>query len=207
MRITYATTPAHEAELRAHVEDYDAYPPVRSLLIDYEPVARHPDRLALAAYLAFGRFASGRLEVPGWVSPALAAAIRTDSWGLVEDVGPVEYHPKGLPEGVTAARLSTALPPRAGDEAVIAVLPSDRWNGCLRSQRSLLVGANSHMLAGDPAGVRAHLAVAVLVAEDMAVDSIAVSASQAGEDQLGALAALLQPARLGLEVVDGPVEG
>lgn len=102
---------------------------------------------------------------------------------------------------MTAVRLVTGPPAPPHDEAVIAVLPSDRWNGCLRSRRSLLLGSNAHLLAGGCAGVRAHLAVAVLVAEDMAVDSIAVPAAQLSRREAMALSALLQPVTLGLEVL------
>lgn len=197
MKVTIGPTPAHDLALTAHPGEYDAAPPVASLLLDHQPQALHPDRVALAAHLAFGRSTSGVLELPTPCSPAMAAAIRRDSDGVVDAVQPVELYPKGLPAGSVTAHLTDTLdgfsdPRRAG----IAVLPSHAFNGALRTLTSVAVASNAFLLARDEHDARPALAVAVLLAEDAAVDALVLDVPE--DEETARLAALLGAARLGL---------
>lgn len=197
MKIALDHTPTHQLALTAEVGEYDAAPTVPALTIDHVPRRLHPDRVALAAHLAFGRFTSGELQLPLPCSPAMARAIRRDSDGIVELVGPVELYPQGLPEGAVSARLTTSVDMDPHDPAAVTILPADRWNGALRTPSWTAVGSNAFLLARDEGDVRPILAAAVLLAEDCRVDSLRVRVADRGE--YARLATLLGEARLGLE--------
>lgn len=206
MKISLQTLPSHQFEIRATCEEYDSTPPVSSLLIDRTPRIRQNDRDAIAAYLAFGPWASAGLTLPGRIGPATAAAIRADSGSISLDAGPIEYYPKALPIGETAVTLTRTVTSAIGDRQELAIVPSDQWNGALATKDSLAVGANSFVFGADDS-LRSHLAVALLFAADLRTDALIIEGWTVGAEERSRLQALLGAVRLGVEFEDNSISG
>lgn len=186
--------------LVAERSEYDALPPVDTLQVDFTPVAVNPDRLAVAAYLAFGAYSSGEFVLPQKFSPATAEAMEQDSAPVQLRPYPVEYYPKALTVGQATASLSFELGALA-DGSALVVLPADRYNGMITSPNKLLVSSNAFLfdaLGSEEAGIRARLAVAVLFAEDLGIDTFTVDGSSIAPTERQALVRLLSACRLGL---------
>lgn len=167
--------------LHATPAEYDALPPVDTLFIDHLPTSINADRLAIAAFLAFGSFASGEFSVPNKISAAAAEAIERAAEPTRLRPYPVEYYPKALPEGAEDAALNFMFETWTTSPAV-CVLPSDRFNGSIASHKGLAVSSNAFLLdALSPVShsIRARLAVAVLFAEDFGIASFTVPAEVA----------------------------
>ena len=198
MRISMQTLPSLQFEVKATCEEYDASPPVESLLVDRTPRIRQHDREAVAAYLAFGPWAGAGLTMPGKISPATAAAIRADSGSINLDVSPLEYYPKALPIGEAAVSLTQAVDRSFGTRPEIAMVPSDNWNGALATKDSLVVGTNAFVLDGGRP-LRPYLAVATLFAADVRADSFDVTDWGVDLEEQSRLQALLAAVRIGVQ--------
>ena len=197
MKVSLQTLPSLQFEVQVTSEEYDSAPPVSSLLIDRTPRIRQNDRDAIAAYLAFGAWASAGLTMPGRISPATAAAIRADSGSINLDVGPIEYYPKALPIGESSVTLTRSASSSIVARPELTILRSDNWNGALATKDSLAVGANAFVFGADDS-MRAHLAVAVLLAADLRADSFVVSDHDVSKDEQARIRALLGTVRLGI---------
>lgn len=180
--------------LTAAPQEYDAVPPVPALIVDGAPRHLDPDRLALVAHLAFGRWTSGDLTLPEQgASPTVAEAIEDDALPVRVRAHPVQYAPRALARGTREVAVSASLPSGHGPAPRIAVVPSTVAEGTLRTGDTVVVSSNAFLLdatAGPVPSFRARLAVAVLFAEDqgaavLRVPGVAVEA--AGSARLGAL--------------------
>lgn len=198
MIIHAQTNNAAQFGLWATLSDYDGTPPAEALLLDHKPTHSNPDRVAVAAYLAFGRWCGGELTLPSKISPATASAIAFDAHPLHTLCQPIEYYPKALPIGQHRITLSLGLP--IDDERpTICDLPAHRWNGSLRSLSSVAVGSNSFLFRQSENDVRPILAVGLLFAEDVSAD-VLILETAVEPSELTRLRALLSAVRLGLEV-------
>ncbi len=126
-----------------------------TLLLDRQPRTLSPDRVALAAYLAFDRYCSGRFEAPQWVSPALAEAISVDAAPTWIHAVPVELYAKGLPVGVRRMHLRLEGVPGydvdADDPAdTLRVMRSDHSRGARMTFAGLEVSSNAWLHATTP---------------------------------------------------------
>jgi hypothetical protein len=198
MKIRSNPLPSMQYSLSVELHEYDAAPPVNQLLLDRRPRIRQNDRDAIAAYLAFGAWASAGFSLPAKISPATAEAIRADSrasGGLIAE--PIEYYPKALPIGSSSVALTRAIGPTFSERPELALLQADTWNGAVATTRSLALGSNAFVLDGD-ASVRAHLAVAVLFAADLDADSFVLDGWRVPEREEERLRSLLSAVRLGV---------
>lgn len=198
------------ARIGLHVElgEYDANPPVTSLLLDYAPLSMNPERLAIAAYLAFGRWASGDFLLPMKLGPATASAIERDLRHVDVRPGPIEYYPKPLEVGVREVGLLVGNEHTpAPSDSTITVLPSSSWHGGMRGLRSITVASNAYALdnaaSTTPESVRARLAVGVLFAGDLSADRVSIRWPHSLPDtEKSRISALLLSVRLGVRFVE-----
>lgn len=197
MKITLGPLPSMQFAITAVLEEYDSSPPVEALLIDREPRKRNNDREALAGYLAFGTFAGSGLQLHRKASPATADAIRFDSVDRALMAHPIEYYPKALPIGSSSIVMTATPSAGFADRAELALVRSDRWNGAIATHRSLAVASNAFVLAMTT-GVRAYLAVAVLLAEDLDADELVLEGWDVDAAEQSRLRALLGAVRLGV---------
>lgn len=200
MKITTETNTYSAFNLVATRNEYDALPPVDTLQIDFAPVNINPDRLAIASYLAFGAYCSGGFELNVKFSPAAAEAIEQDAKPVQLRPAPIEYYPKALAIGMGEAAVSFSLPGES-HKACIAVLPSDKYNGLITGHNQLIISSNAFFLdavAQNAYSIRARLAVAVLFAEDLGIDTLTVDGSTIDTTERQSLVRLLTACRLGL---------
>lgn len=198
MKFTRVTNNSGQFTLTVERDGYDAFPPVMEFTADHAPKFKNPEREAIASTLLFGPWVGGEFEYVQKIGPNTVAEIRRFCEPLNVSCQPMEYYPKHLPQGNERATLSNELGVQAS--RYIVDLPSDKYNGAIRTHHALAVATNSFMLKQHSADMRPSLAVAVLFAEDFNVDTLVVNA---GLDQaeLQRYQALLSAARLGLEVV------
>lgn len=177
--------------------EYDAHPPVDRLIIDHQPRAENPELVGMACYLAFGNWCGGELQLPVKIGPATADAMARDSAragvGLLP--APIEYYPKPLPLGVREIRVSRSLDRMPAD--TILDVRIDQWSGSMRSHTSVILPTNSFLFDSQSGGVRAHLAVAVLFANDIQADQLVVE-GVVSEAEMERLTALLSAVRIGV---------
>ena len=208
MKFNWGTQERARIGLHVELGEYDASPPVTSLLLDYAPLSMNPERLAIAAYLAFGSWASGDFLLPTKLGPATASAIERDLKHVDVRPGPIEYYPKPLEVGVReVSLLITKEPTLSCSDSTIAVLPSSSWNGGMRGLRSITVASNAFALdiaaSSTPESIRARLAVGVLFAGDLSADCISIQCSQPLPDsEKSRISALLLSVRLGARFVE-----
>lgn len=201
MILSWETHEHGAASLRAQVQEYDAFPPVDALLIDALPVERHPDREALAGYLAFGRWTSGDLVLPDGPSPLLAEAIEKDSLPVRVRPREVAYVPRRLPHGRRRVSVLDEIPPEPATEHVLVIAQSPLARGVFASGQQMIVPSNAFALGNSaPSRLRALLAVAVLFAADVDADVLRLSVEQVPPGEAARLAALLQCVNLELEL-------
>ena len=195
----------HEGDrhaLTATPEEYDAHPPLPALIVDGAPRRLDPDRLALAAYLAFGRWCAGDLTLPAQgASPAVAEAIEDDARPVRVRPNPVQYAPRALVRGEAEVAVSTSLPVEGAAGPRIAVVPSTVAEGRLRTGDATVVASNAFLFdaAVEPVqSFRAHLAVAVLFAEDHTAAGLRLPSEAVGDADMAPLRALLRSVNLSL---------
>lgn len=203
MKITWKGTLSGQVGFHAELQEYDADPPVESLLLDHAPVAMNPEREAIAAYLAFGHWSSGDLQLPHRLGPNTAAAIERDIRHVAVRPGPIEYYPKPLELGIREVHVGFDASYVRDDPATIAVLPGSGWTGALRTLRSIAISSNAFALdmaaSQDFAAIRARLAVAVLFAADISADTLVLTASDLPETERSRIRELLLAVRLGVD--------
>ena len=174
--------------LVASVEHYDAIPPFAKLLTDGSPRLLTADRMGVAAALAFGRYSSGSLVLPRPVGPGVAQAVEEYCAGSWTVVSPVVFEPAALPIGTTTFILGGgpdyAPSNRWGRprEMNLDIRRSDAYSGQLASVDELVIASNAwlHAAGEDPSDIAHYLgdlAVAVLFAESLQIDSISLPAS------------------------------
>lgn len=154
-------------------QEYDGSPGVNTFRMDYAPRSVHPDRLALAAYLLFRPWASGPLQLPSPVSPALAEAIAALHAVCSVQPGPVDLTPRTGPPGRRPLRLAwrtdhSSEPPPGG--MTVNLLRSDEASGALRTAQSVWLPSNAFMLAETEAReLDVALAIGCVLAGDLDV--------------------------------------
>lgn len=202
MKITWKGTLTGQVGFHAELQEYDAVPPVDSLLIDHAPASMNPEREAVAAYLAFGHWTSGDLQLPHRVGPNTAAAIEQDMQHIAIRPGPIEYYPKPLEIGSRKVHLGFDANSVKDAMPAIAVLQSTSWVGALRAMQSVAVASNAFTLdravSSTHECIRSRLAVGVLFAADLSADTLIVSGSNIPELEKARLANLLLSVRLGV---------
>lgn len=216
MRIEKRTGTTGLWGLEAVPEDYDGLPPLRTVWFDRQPRQLSPDRVALASYLLFSRWISGRFAAPQPHSPALAQAISNDARPLWIQTEPVELYAKAIPDGQTSLRvivegtLQDELQLRDTDrgERTLRLGRSDKSAGTRMSFGSLELSTNAWLFGyGKDANtqLRVIAACAVLFCEDMNAHSCIVPLAGATGDSEHRLRALLSAVGLGLTVVSASV--
>lgn len=199
MILTWETHEGGSTSLVARVQEYDATPPVSSLVIDALPSNRHPDREALAGYLAFGRWASGDLIMPDGPSPLVAEAIEHDSLPIRVRPREVVYVPRRLPQGRHRVSVLDAIPSGSSPGRLLAIVPSPLARGVFASGQQLVVPSNAFALGDGPTSRRRSLlAVAVLFAADIDTDVLSLPKDQLPQAEASRLGDLLQCVNLQL---------
>lgn len=202
MIVSWDTELQAEPALRAVAEEYDAFPTPDVLITGAMPTRRHPEREAVAAYLAFGGWTSGSFAGPSPMSPLTADSIERDAAPVRMRCRDVVYAPTGLPRGRRTLDLSFGLPPAGLDEPTLAVVPGTQGRGALQIGKNLIVSSNAFaidaVLAAGTRGIRARLAVGVLFAEDMDAAAFRVDEGLLGGQELTALRQLLRTVNLEL---------
>lgn len=203
MKITWKSTNYGQIGFHTELQEYDAVPPAESLLLDHAPASMNPEREAIAAYLAFGHWTSGDLQLPHRLGPNTAAAIEHDIRHVAVRPSPVEYYPKPLELGMRDVRVGFDASYVRNDVPSIAVLPASEWSGSLRSLASLAVVSNAFVFdtvasTDTSQGIRSRLAVAVLFAGDLSADTFVVDGEHIPGIEREKLTALLLAVRLGI---------
>lgn len=208
MKITWSTTNYGQTGFHIeHLGEYDAQPPVNSLLMDRAPRTMNPERQAIAAYLAFSPWISGDLHLPQRLGPNTAAAIERDHEHVQIRPVPIEYYPKPLEIGHRRAELVLDSFGHSGDSAFINIVRASDWAGSIRGLKSISVASNAFTLdaaaAHNEVSIRARLAVAVLFAGELSVDALILPDDIViSEREFESLRKLLLAARIGFEVKD-----
>lgn len=203
MKITWKSTNYGQIGFHTELQEYDAVPPAESLLLDHAPASMNPEREAIAAYLAFGHWTSGDLQLPHRLGPNTAAAIEHDMRHVAVRPSPVEYYPKPLEFGLREVHVGFDADAVRNDVSSIAVLPASEWSGALRGLKSLAIASNAFVFdiaasKDTTQGIRSRLAVAVLFAGDLSADTLVVNANGVPEAERERLTALLLAVRLGI---------
>lgn len=186
MKIFWRSELNGRAGIAAEPEGYDGVPWIRELWMDRAPVALHPDRVAVAAALVFGRDAVGDLEFELPVSIGVAESIKAFCRAPSLNVTPVDYEQRPFADGsgrmevVTNSFSGSGQPHFLDDRTLtLSVMRSDQYAGSLISSNGLLVSSNAylhdaqtHRREGTAYG---SLAVGVLFAEDLGLDSCSTS--------------------------------
>lgn len=209
MIITWRGELVGHVGLTAVPNDYDGNPQFSNFWFDASPKAIHPDRQAVAAYLIFGSYMSGRVQMPHAFSPAVEAALRFDAEPVSISFNPIEYYPKALPIGSRVLDLSwegssnnCEIADSPGS-AYLHILQSDRAAGSIRTVNGLTIGSNAWLHTSSKRDslqrIYPFVAAAVLFAEDLEVDVVRVPLGyDEGTAEWRALSSLLASARLGL---------
>ena len=208
MILEWSTSPEGTPSLAATRQEYDAVAPAPALLLDALPSQRHPDREALAGYLAFGRWAGGDLLVPEPLSPVVAEAIEVDASPIRLRPRDVVYAPRAVPQGSHQIGVRFDLPiapPTDASVAVapstVAVVPSTVAAGVTSRRSTHVVPSNAFVLdSSNPGSIRARLAVAVLFAADLDADVLELGGIDLPAGEEARLAALLHAVNLELAV-------
>lgn len=187
MRISKSRNAQRQVAYTVELSEYDAEPPTRIWLLDAVPDKINPELEAVALYLIFGPWCGGEFIVPQKMGPNTASAIRTHS-GMDFFSNPIEYYPKPIFRGARSIRLVTTM---AGhDRDSLVSLSSSDWSGSLKSPASLIIASNSELFACLGETIRPHLAVALMLAEELNLGAILLD-STAGDIDSG-LADLLR---------------
>lgn len=189
----------------ADVEDYDGTPPLATVWFDVRPRAVHPDRLALAGYLLFRPWLSGRIHTPYKHSPALAEAMARDAYPMWLQSEPVELYAKAQPIGAHPVRVSLNAQYPYDAVASLEVLRSDMGGGSNFFANHFSVGSNAWLLGeGSPHDrVRVAAACGVLYSEDLGADALVIDDADVVGFNWSSLANLLSGVRLGLHPTSG----
>lgn len=198
MKFFRITNNSGQFTLTVERDGYDAFPPVPEFTADQAPRLRNPEREAVASTLLFSPWVGGEFEFVQKIGPNTVAEIRNFCEPMNVNCQPMEYYPKHLPLGQETATVSNEI--GSHGSRYIVDLPSDKYNGAIRTHHALTVATNSFMLKQSSADIRPSLGVAVLFAEDFNVDTLVVNAGFS-EKELRRYQALLSAVRLGLEDV------
>lgn len=201
MILSWETSTTGGVSLVAQVQEYDAYPPVSALKLDAPPMNRHPDREALAGYLAFGQWVSGDLVMPASPSPLLAEAIEQDSLPVRVRPREVDYVPRALPRGRRRVLVTDEIPTCESSDHCLAIVPSSLARGVFTTGQHLIIPSNAFALGADPTvRRRSLLAVAVLFAADIDADILSLTEGEQSHEESSRLGDLLQCVNLQLEL-------
>lgn len=208
MKITWKSTHYGQVGFHAELQEYDAVPPAESLLLDHAPASVNLEREAMAAYLAFGHWTSGDLQLPHRLGPNTAAAIERDMSHVPVRPSPIEYYPKPLELGLRNVHVGFEADYVRNDVASIAILPASAWTGALRGLTSLAIASNAFVFdvaasSDTTRGIRSRLAVAVLFAGDLSADTLIVNGDDVPKSERDRLTALMLAVRLGMHFSDG----
>ena len=190
MEFTLGKTPSgRELLIEAQPGEYDAQPLLERIQIDAVPLSLHPDRLATALCLLFGRGASGSFTLPApGCAQNVALAIERFNAPTRVGVAPVNLVPNRVGLGGEVLRLACpelGLPETPGSEGMLlSVQGPGKLIGMMATLRSLTVGTNALVL-GAPARsalerILPALGIAVLFCEDLQASSILLPRSIAG---------------------------
>lgn len=207
MRITWKGTNYGQVGFHTELQEYDAVPPTDSLVMDRAPATVNFEREAIAAYLAFGHWTSGDLQLPHRLGPNTAAAIEADMKHVAVRPGPIEYYPKPLEVGLRDVHVGFDATHVRSDIPSLAVLPSSEWAGGLRGLSSMTVASNAFVFdkatsSSDFEEIRSRLAVAVLFAGDLSADRLIINGEKISLSERERLSALLLAVRLGILFVE-----
>lgn len=207
MKITWSQNSHLGKHLDAVPHEYDAQPPFRNLLLDATPTRLTPDREAMAAYLAFGRWSTGDFIVPRRMSDRVARAIEEDARPLRIRPTPIDYQTFPVARGGKVLNVCTAIQHVGlhNEDAQLCVLPSSEWNGCLTSVDQIVLSSNAEMIDRVTKGsIRAQLAVAVLFADDFHANSLRWGTGECDSSELYKLTQLISSCGLQLLLTDAP---
>lgn len=210
MKVEKHTSATGQWGLQASAEDYDGTPPLPIVQFDRQPRTLSPDRVALASYLFFGPWMSGRYTSPQWHSPAMSQAISRDAQPAWLQTEPVELYAKALPKGRRTFAVSLegadGIHPSV-DQCVgvpsLRFMRSDFSSGSRVIGSSLELSTNAWLLASGQSTarqLRIALGCAVLFAEDVDADEVVIGHVGTPLETAG-LFDLVGASRLGLRLV------
>lgn len=196
-------------EVTAVPAEYDGHPTPTSLRLDHSPTAVNPGRLAVAAVLAFRPYVSGSLELPKPVSPEVAAALRSVLAPTEVFPGPVQFHPKALPQGTGELLVvpDGGRVPAGRPGSQLHLVSAAAHVGCRVDKDRTTVATNAGQLVPRTADeldrCLPFVAAAVLLAEDLDVGTLTLPVP--GGRRRTAVGRLLEAVGLRLDV-SGEVE-
>lgn len=211
----------------AEPEEYDGVPWFNSLWLDASPESVHPDRIAVAAALAFGQYVETGLHFDRPVSVGVANAIRRFLGRPNLDISPVTYKQRLFATGSGRLVLGVDEPHMQQDNGFLAqwtsflnVVRSDVFTGALYSSSGLTVASNAFLfedlVRSGPSprslvGALPYLATACICAEWLASSALVVHCSEvapldAAGDAPASLRELLRATALSL-FLEGAARG
>lgn len=209
MRVEKTTSATGQWGLRATSEDYDGTPPLPVIQFDRQPRTLSPDRVALASFMFFNPWISGRYASPQWHSPALSQAMGRHVRPAWIQTEPVELYAKALPKGRRPLHVSMEDVPSLrstsvrGCDSSLKLTRSDRSVGARLSSAALELSTNAWMLTagrGRRRQLEVVLACGLLYAEDLEADELIISSDVDDKDARD-FADLIGAARIGLRIV------
>ena len=164
---------------------YDAVPPIESLLVDRDLSLITDDVLSLSGFLAFLPYCSGSTTLPRKVSPELAQAMEASMSPAWSQISPVEFEPRAAPVGdgflfVDSEFTAPAPLPNIWGmprNMSVSVLDAAEWAGSILSMDSLAVASNAAILskcAPSSLAFTPYLAVALLYMESYRCGTLVV---------------------------------
>lgn len=208
MIINYKTSPCGLLEIVPTPEEYDAFPPVRSLICYQTPENFNADRLAVATYLAFGPWTSGQLTFPEAISPSTADAIEKDASPQKIRPYPIEYSSRQLPAGNRTMHFRKDITTTPNGQEYVIVLPTAKATGALHMPNLSMLSSNAFII--DSArelpyrSINAQLGAIAVYADVLALRTIIVPNEQIADNQLYRLRALFATVNLELRVEGEP---
>ena len=198
--------------LAATPDDYDAFPPVQVLSMDYIPRLVSNDRLAVSCALAFGYYAGGAVHFMTPVSAELADAAVAVMKPAAVAVPTVDYVPKAMTYGSNLFKLSMTDYPSSAPQWQGFGTPrefelrmpsmSDTYASSF-SQEVLQVPTNADLLTPHQAStddkLLPYLAQAILLAEDLDIGVVKLPPGISRSAKLSIVAELMQTCGIALQ--------
>ena len=162
-------------------EGYDGTPWIKELWVDRSPIALHPDRVAIAAALVFGREVAGDLNFERPISIGAAESIKEFCNAPSLNVSPIDYEQRPFANGDGKMEIlhnAISIPGSThfldSRSFSLSVMPSDQYSGSLISSNNLIVSSNAYLHDARSQKYQnasyGSLAIGVLFAEDLGLD-------------------------------------
>lgn len=203
MQVTWTASSLDEtSRLTAEVEDFDGWPPVAELRVSADIHSVSPDRVAVAAALAFAPWISGTLTLDRPFSALTAQRISEFFDGIWVSARPVRRGALPIPRGDVTVGLSYGHGEMDSSTPRLAVSGPSAMRGHLAVGSTVTVASTAPLLTTEHGGrppVLSLLAVGVLCSESLGVGTFRLLEEPSEQvTSMASVARLLECVSLGL---------